>query len=213
MIPNIVSLSDKQTMDDFISQRASEFNISLDRIVRVSPQSAHITIDQIRWLKKLLFQSGGRQMFVVFELFDTATIEAQNALLKVLEEYGDTHILFILTRNIHAALPTIRSRCIINKIQSTTEIVQDEVFISSVPQSFSQALSEEVGGRPKTKEEVDQTLCTVIATLRSHIRSGNTPSVISCKKALSILRFVRSNNLNPQLAIDHWSLSQIDGTV
>ena len=196
-----------------MSEKASEYHISLDRIVRISPQGAHITIDQIRSLKKMLFQSGGRQMFVVFELFDTATIEAQNALLKVLEEYGDTHLLLLFTRNIHAALPTIRSRCIIDQSQQVSVIIQDESFISSIPQRYSQALSEEVGARPKTKEEVDQTLCSVIATLRLHIRGGDTQSILSCKKALNILGLVRSNNLNPQLAIDHWSLNQMNDIV
>ncbi len=213
MIPSIVSISDIQSIDRLISEKASEYHISLDRIVRISPQGAHITIDQIRALKKMLFQSGGRQMFVVFELFDTATIEAQNALLKVLEEYGDTHLLLLFTRNIHAALPTIRSRCIIDQNQPVSVMVQDELFLSSVPQRYSQALSEEARGRPKTKEEGDQTLCCVITTLRSHIRRGDIQSIASCKEALNILRFLRNNNFNPQLAIDHWSLNQMNDIV
>ncbi|MDA1317125.1 MAG: hypothetical protein O3B87_03820 [bacterium] len=213
MIPTIVLIADTESVERIISEQIVRHAIQSERTVRITPQGAHITIDQVRWLKKMLSQSGGRQMLVVFELFDTATAEAQNALLKVLEEYGDSHIILILTRNIHAALPTIRSRCIIDQTQPVAKIIQDESFISSIPQRYSESLSEEVGSRPKTKEEIDLTLCTVIATLRSHIRRGDMSSVISGKQALHILRLVRNNNLNPQLAIDHWSLSQIDGTV
>jgi len=213
MIPNIILISDTQAIDKLMYEKASEFHLPLDRMVRISPQGAHITIDQIRWLKKLLFQSGGRQMLVAFEFFDTATIEAQNTLLKVLEEYGDIHIVLIFTRNIHVALPTIRSRCVINQQQPIAEIVQNAPLLASIPQRYSQALSEEVEGRPKTREEADQALCTIIATLRFRIRQGDIKSVASCKQALHILWLVRNNNLNPQLALDHWSLSQIDGTV
>lgn len=56
-----------------------------------------------------LMKSGERDQVIVLA-FDTATREAQNALLKVLEEPVASTFFFIVTPQEHLLLPTLRSR-------------------------------------------------------------------------------------------------------
>ena len=75
--------------------------------------SASLTIDETRLIKERQLNrsvSGGKKIFIIS--FNTATHEAQNSLLKVLEEPTfDTH-LFIITPHAGLLLPTVRSRLI-----------------------------------------------------------------------------------------------------
>ncbi|NTU48310.1 MAG: HlyD family efflux transporter periplasmic adaptor subunit, partial [Syntrophobacteraceae bacterium] len=53
----------------------------------------------------------GRYRVAIFDQFETATVEAQNALLKTLEEPPDYAVLIVLTADPELLLPTIVSRC------------------------------------------------------------------------------------------------------
>ena len=49
---------------------------------------------------------------VRFDLVDDLTEQAQNALLKSLEEPPEYVTFILLSNHVHALLPTIRSRCV-----------------------------------------------------------------------------------------------------
>ncbi len=73
-----------------------------------------ITVDQVRELTQLASRSPRRAERRVF-LIDPAermNAEAQNALLKTLEEPADPTVLVLVTSRPHLLLPTVRSRCI-----------------------------------------------------------------------------------------------------
>lgn len=49
---------------------------------------------------------------------DLLTVQAQNALLKTIEEPPEYAIIFLLTENADSLLPTIRSRCVMLKLRN-----------------------------------------------------------------------------------------------
>ena len=49
---------------------------------------------------------------------DLLTVQAQNALLKTIEEPPEYAIIFLLTENTDSLLPTIRSRCVMLKLRN-----------------------------------------------------------------------------------------------
>ena len=59
-----------------------------------------------------------RYKIYIVENADTMTLQAQNALLKTLEEPPDYGIIFLLSSNYNRFLPTILSRCAILKLKS-----------------------------------------------------------------------------------------------
>ncbi len=74
-----------------------------------------ISIEQIRKLSLELAKPPrlGNRRFVVFMDANQMTMQAQNALLKTLEEHKENTIFLLITSNIYKLAPTIRSRCMI----------------------------------------------------------------------------------------------------
>ena len=83
----------------------------------VSPSGAWIRIDQIRELQKRIVYrpyEGVRKVAILREA-ECMNLEAANCLLKTLEEPPAESVLILLTSNLDALIPTIRSRCQIIK--------------------------------------------------------------------------------------------------
>lgn len=79
----------------------------------------------IHWAQLRPFQE--KYKLAVIEQAEKLTTEAQNSLLKTLEEPPKSAYIFLVTPNPKSLLPTIRSRTAIYKIESTNEFSQ-EVF-------------------------------------------------------------------------------------
>ncbi len=79
----------------------------------IEPDGLRVKIDQVRALQHDLSLKPieGRYRVAIFEQFEVATIEAQNALLKTLEEPPAYAVLILLTADPELLLPTIVSRC------------------------------------------------------------------------------------------------------
>ena len=84
----------------------------------VSPAGAWIRIDQIRELQKRIVYRPleGARVVVILREAERMNLEAANCLLKTLEEPPAESVLILLTTNLDALLPTIRSRCQIIKL-------------------------------------------------------------------------------------------------
>ena len=79
----------------------------------IRPSGAWIKIDQIRELQKRIIYrplEGARKVYILTEA-ERMNLEAANCLLKTLEEPPADSVLILLTTNLDALLPTIRSRC------------------------------------------------------------------------------------------------------
>ncbi len=79
----------------------------------IEPDGARVKIDQVRALQHdlSLRPVEGRYRVAIFDQFEVATVEAQNALLKTLEEPPDYAVLIVLASDPELLLPTIVSRC------------------------------------------------------------------------------------------------------
>ena len=77
----------------------------------IRPSGAWIKIDQIRELQKRIIYrplEGVRKIYILTEA-ERMNLEAANCLLKTLEEPPADSVLILLTTNLDALLPTIRS--------------------------------------------------------------------------------------------------------
>ncbi len=91
--------------------------------VYLKPERAEIKIDQIRGVKDFVYlrPALSKRKVVLVEPADTMNPQAQNALLKVLEEPPEgTHFLLIASR-IEKVLPTIRSRSFLLEVPPLRE--------------------------------------------------------------------------------------------
>jgi len=96
--------------------------VSLD-IFFISPQKSSVTIDQIRDLKNHIFQKPLKlnYKFILIEKAHKLTHEAQNALLKILEEPPSHAIIVLEAKDKSQLLPTIQSRIVIKQARPTDQ--------------------------------------------------------------------------------------------
>ena len=82
---------------------------------------ASIGIDQIRDMQhQLSIKPNGPRYLVIMDESGLMTEEAQNCLLKTLEEPPGASVVVLLTDNSEALLPTIRSRCIRIRLEGSS---------------------------------------------------------------------------------------------
>lgn len=156
------------------------------------------------------FQPQSR-LFVLYQ-FGTARTEAQNAILKTLEEKPvNTHIILI-TENLEYLLPTIRSRARSVRLDEDLRLdMHPTSLVTEVAEILSSARKPEhlFAGRQfqvSNVDDADNLICAIIAYLRT-ILTTNTGAVTAIKECLRQRSLMRSNNLNPQLALDSVLLS------
>lgn len=82
-------------------------------VVQMFPDGSSIKIDQIRKAILDLTEKPieGKAKVYIFHNADTITREAQNALLKTLEEPASDSVIILLANNLKQLIPTVISRC------------------------------------------------------------------------------------------------------
>ena len=165
----------------------------------VRPEGKQIKIDQIRQLQRqVVFQpiEGRRKLYIITEA-NRMNLEAANCLLKTLEEPPARSVLILLTSNLDALLPTIRSRCQIISFQplpvpELVEILTDRFSLDADHASSIAVLSQGAVGKALTLIE-DKSL-TVIDQI---------PEVVTTTDRLSAFRIAE------QLGEDLTQLDQL----
>lgn len=174
----------------------------------IGPQegtNSHISIDQIRELKKHIWQKPftDKFKFVVIEEADKLTIEAQNALLKILEEPPSHAILVLEAKNKAAILPTVRSRVVEKQItgKETTGKTQS----SLLKEDDAIKLLEEVTGRQDPILWLDEQILALHGLLLKNL-SAKGAKISSAKIADVIEKCIKTKkmieaNVNPKFAL------------
>lgn len=196
----------------------------LDRTVIAHDGS--IGIKEVRLFQEKLFLRPfkGTTKAIILKDAQHLTIEAQNAMLKMLEEPPLHTIIILAATAKEDLLPTIQSRCkIIHVLQQQPAVDQEKAeqthaLLKQLPTMHigeKLTLAQNYG---KTKEDAQQWLYELILETRrlisSYVNAGESaisPSLIQLKhyliafhttyKSLSIL------NINPRLSLEHLLLS------
>ncbi|NLM61899.1 MAG: DNA polymerase III subunit [Clostridiales bacterium] len=108
----------------------SEKDIHPD-IDHVKPDGTEIKVNQIRSLRASLYTLPNEApcRVAVIENADCMNVNAQNAMLTILEEPPSSVIILLICENESELLPTIRSRCVHYRMQPLPEeIIKDELL-------------------------------------------------------------------------------------
>lgn len=114
-------------------ESVSDFNLHL-----INPDSS-LVIEHVRQIKNILrekpFGEGNR--LVIITDIDNSTIEAGNALLKILEEPPSSTIILLTAQNSDRILPTIASRCLIleekkGSVEDSKDLEKTRVFLKDI---------------------------------------------------------------------------------
>lgn len=207
MIPLILaSKSDKKTKN-FLKGYIAENKFSPDRIVEVSPLKNEIVISQIREIRKRIAISSTLARLFIFHNFDKATLEAQNAFLKTLEEGGLKNQFILIVNNEHLLLNTVRSRSTIIKLKgniTTEDKTQERRFnlLKRIETTTNFEFLTEATLTNPTREEIANLIEELIIFYRNKL-AVETKAVKIIKKALHLKSLLENNNLSPQFTYDN----------
>lgn len=177
-----------------------------------------IGIEEIKQLQQKLYLKPIRspQKAIIIHDAQLLTTEAQNALLKVLEEPPEQTIIILTTESVEALLPTILSRCKIVQLEEKKQEINAEesseitAFYTSLENfSVSQALeyAERIG---KSKNDALSWLEKAIRTIREKYLLTSTDSVtalIVIKHLQDTHTLIKTTNVNVRMALEHTFLS------
>lgn len=101
-------------------------------LIEIKPEKNVIKIGQVREeiLKKIALRPDTGRMFILIHEADKMNENAQNALLKTLEEAPEYAVFILLTDKPGALLPTIRSRCAALRFAPLNEEETAEILIN-----------------------------------------------------------------------------------
>ena len=155
------------------------------------PRENSIKIDALREMIAALSRhslEGGRRV-ILMEEAERMTPQAQNCLLKTLEEADEGTYFILTTHQESALLPTIRSRCRIIRMQPwTAERIENALLAKNIPAQRAHALSlycEGSLGRALTMHEDEQYWAARDLIKRSFLsirRSADIPAAAALLK-------------------------------
>lgn len=200
-MPIILHSPTRAATDAFTNEFIQKNAIKSHFVTKLEPEGKEFSIKQVRELIKLtVYTRTEPQVFILYN-FDLASLEAQNAFLKTLEEHKATDQYIMEVKQPYRLLPTILSRSCVVHVNDAEIVAPDNlttlsaIFAEPIPplnHPFFQAQKYE-----HPLEPFDH----LIAYFKS--RLPNDPSASSIIKEVLIARSrVRENNLNIQYALD-----------
>ncbi len=110
-------------------------------VLLIRPEGSSIKIEQIKDIQeKIQFKPvNGKWQLVIIEQCETMTKEAQNSILKLLEEPPSYIVIILISTNLHLLLPTIVSRCQIFRFNLLSPALIQELLIKMLNISVESA--------------------------------------------------------------------------
>jgi DNA polymerase III delta prime subunit len=174
-------------------------------------------IEDVRNIQKaiLLKPFRGKIKAVILNVYEGITIEAQNALLKILEEPPANTIIIITTPKKELLLPTIISRCrIISLQEKEIKLTQDD--LSKFNNEFNILLNGKIGDKLRiaqdiTKNKQDAVIwlekMAVFAKDKLMKNDKNIKYLNFLKELQKTYKTIKSTNVSQRTALENLFLS------
>ncbi|OGK17043.1 hypothetical protein A2774_01285 [Candidatus Roizmanbacteria bacterium RIFCSPHIGHO2_01_FULL_39_12c] len=207
MIPLILIAKSNKISEAYLDDFIGKNNIAERNILGVYPLKNELAISQIRDVKKQLTMSSSSTRLIILYQFDRAATEAQNSLLKSLEENSLDNQFILVVSNSEQVLPTIRSRAkIINLVQNVSlesqRLVWLKLFLQQVEKSEDCVFLADASLSGLTKDKVLEFIDNIIYYYRLKLKKNYIYARI-LNKSLRLKNLIENNNLNPQLTFDN----------
>lgn len=131
--------------------------------VLISPDGNNIKIEQIRDIQKRIQEKPiiSEKKVYIIDNADLMTTEAQNCLLKTLEEPPEFAVIVLIGSNSNTFLPTIKSRCTImnfNKIsdEEMTKYLREKCDVKNIDQNMLYMYQGSIGKALELKEKQEE---------------------------------------------------------
>lgn len=202
MLPKLVISNDPEKRIEYTEQTVKELQVTPFNLFTVSPQEGSISIDQMRQINGLFLTRSPDLRVIVIDSFDLATIEAQNSLLKILEEKTDRAQFILFAGHAEGVIATIRSRVRTIRLQTVPETDVGGI-IKTIADGGGLSFLNSPEHQLKTKEDVLERIDQFIYYFHNVLAANPDSSISSIlKKLMQTREEVRQCNVNPQYAYD-----------
>ncbi len=176
-----------------------------DLFFEITPLTSEYSINEVKEVVKETKIYFKQKRIYLFQDFHLSSLEAQNTFLKVLEEPPHQVQFILTTNNPNSLLATIRSRTKIINLENKPVLGLDKnietALLTLIKEKKLNILSN-IKFISKTKEDGLKILDQIILFFKNRLTSDkNSPLIL--KEILKKKSLMESNNLNPQLTIDH----------
>lgn len=194
----------EKTLEILNSKGLPKIKVSPDIFI-ISPLKTSISIDEVRNLKKHIFQKPVSlpYKYIIIEEAHKLTPEAQNALLKILEEPPSGAIIILEAENKYSLLPTILSRVVVvdeEKLQS-----QNEDLKSILDYDSQTDLLLEVSNIKNPKAWLDSQIMILTEKLKEEVKNshnrGEVQKIAKIIKLCANAKKMITANINPRFAL------------
>jgi hypothetical protein len=198
---------DNETIQKELSSRISTWKISAWDIIRI-PEEGTVGIEIIRDFERALALTPRNSPSKVGLLtdMDRLTPEAQNAILKTLEE-PPPHTYIIGTTGIpEALLPTIRSRMSVVRLTDVIQKIDTSILLKLLDESPGKRISS-IEPFVATRDDAKKFVTTLLGGGQSELLKRPTPRLTKLIRNLLTAQSQLSVNVNPRLVVDNAVLS------
>lgn len=201
MMPIILHSQSRQETDLYVEKYMADHAVGRHFVTHLEPAGKEFSIKQIRDLiKDTVYARNEPHLFVLHD-FDTASLEAQNAFLKTLEEHKPSDRFVMEVRQPSRLLPTILSRSqIVTVGRKRTGKVGSVVDMTTLFAATAPPFNHPVF-QVQNYENPVEPFDLLILEFRNHIADIPQSSSI-LKEALAARMRVLTNNITPQYALD-----------
>lgn len=210
----IITRSDEEGRMNYVHSMLKDWHVSGHDTVTLEPQDNTIGIDAVRsTISRLSFKPRSSPFSVlVVRMAHTLSEEAQQAILKTLEEPVGKSRIIVETQEPYSLLPTILSRCHIVRLTDAQATDQSNTELSLCVKTLEQLLHSSVGERHKLIDTLTKTrddalifVDRAIGALRKEL--VHTGAYAKLLRALLTARTQLLGNANPKLTLDAVFLS------
>lgn len=190
----IIAAKEEKTRDDYVQKICREFHVNIFDITSIASEKS-IGIEDIRRLKKTLYLAPikGTAKACIIKNAHSMTTEAQNALLKVLEEPPVNTIIILAAENKHVFLPTILSRCKIVELSTLEDTLKSDELLT-VKSQLSIVLKGGIGPRLRLAQDVAKNKKETLTWLENTILATHQYLIATLVNESNALQ--RFNDLN-----------------
>jgi len=172
-------------------------------IIEKDKERKSIGISASREIKKFLQEKplNKKKKTVVILSAELMTPEAQNALLKILEEPPSYAEIFLLAKTENSLLDTVTSRCIKKKAEATERYIGGDYEINEIiAMSLGQRLDKAKEVSDLENEEIIDMLESWVIDLR--LSRPDNKNLYRVKKIVNTKKILEETNVNRRLAIE-----------
>lgn len=226
----IVTSTDKKKRQEYIQKYFKNLSIDQLDITTIQKDTAlkqninTIGIEEIKNMQKKLFLRPIKSpaKAVILQDAQLLTTQAQNALLKVLEEPPDHTIIILSCRSKESLLPTIISRCQIINLRDERQKLSDQEtkdlteFIENLPKMPIGEKFKKAESLAKEKEKALTWIENTIIILREQVleqTKNNQPDINSALHNLRSFQkthtLLKTTNANPRFLLENTFLSLV----